>query len=318
MGFDTHDDAGVYLLKDDLAVVQTVDFFTPIVDDPQVFGEVAAANSLSDVYAMGGRPVSALSIVGFPEKGEAEILERILRGGLAKMSEARCTVIGGHSVRNDDVLFGYAVTGLIDPKKIWRNVGARPGDALLLTKPLGTGVISTALKKERASNDSVAAAIASMSMLNRAASEALLEVQEQHESAKPIHAVTDITGFGLLGHAHEMALGDPDRSVAPVSLSFEHRAFAYLPGALEAAREGHAPGGLKNNRDFVGDCVEFAPSVSQEYQDLLFDPQTSGGLLMAIAGEAADQALAALNRRGVLGWRVGNVKEKCAPLLYVS
>lgn len=318
MGFDTHDDAGVYLLKDDLAVVQTVDFFTPIVDDPQVFGEIAAANSLSDVYAMGGRPVSALSIVGFPEKGEAEILERILRGGLAKMSEAGCTVIGGHSVRNDDLLFGYAVTGLVDPKKIWRNVGARPGDALLLTKPLGTGVISTALKKERAPSDSVAAAIASMSMLNRAASEALLEVQEQSESAKPIHAVTDVTGFGLLGHAHEMALGDPDRSVAPVSLSFEHRAFAYLPGALEAAREGHVPGGLKNNREFVGDCVEFAPSVSQEYQDLLFDPQTSGGLLIAIAGEAADQALAALNRHGVLGWRVGKVKEKCAPLLYVS
>lgn len=318
MGFDTHDDAGVYLLKDGLAIVQTVDFFTPIVDDPEVFGEIAAANSVSDVYAMGGRPLSALSIVGFPEKGDPEILEKILRGGLGKMNEARCSIIGGHSVRNDDLLFGYAVTGLIDPQKIWRNVGARPGDVLLFTKALGTGVISTALKKERASAESVSAAVASMTLLNRAGSEALLEIQARHPSSSPIHAVTDVTGFGLLGHAHEMALGDPSRGVSPVSLAFEHRAFAYLPGSLEAASEGHLPGGLRNNRDFVGACVEFDQAVSPEYQDLLFDPQTSGGLLVAIAPESADEVLTSLKDREVLGMRVGRVNDKSGSLLTVS
>ena len=318
MGFDTHDDAGVYLLKEDLAVVQTVDFFTPIVDDPQVFGEIAAANSLSDVYAMGGRPVSALSIVGFPENGDPGILEKILRGGLSKMEEARCSVIGGHSVRNEDLLFGYAVTGLIDPRNIWRNVGARAGDVLLFTKRLGTGVISTALKKGCAPAGSVAAATESMSVLNRSASEALLEIQARYPGGSPIHAVTDVTGFGLLGHAHEMALGDSSRSVPAVSLVFDHRAFSYLPGALEAAREGHIPGGLKNNREFVGGCVEFSPSVAQEYQLALFDPQTSGGLLVAIAPEATDEALAALKRHGVAALRVGQVAEKGRILLTVN
>ena len=318
VGFDTHDDAGVYLLKDDIAVVQTVDFFTPIVDDPEVFGEIAAANSLSDVYAMGGRPLSALSIVGFPEKGDPALLEKILRGGLNKMTEANCAVIGGHSVRNEDLLCGYAVTGLVDPERIWRNVGVRPGDALLFTKPLGTGVISTALKKNRASPESVSAAIGSMTLLNRSTSEALLEVQARHPGASPIHAVTDVTGFGLIGHAHEMALGDPNRKTPAVSLEFDHRAFTYLPGALEAAHEGHIPGGLKNNREFIGDCVEFAPGVSREHQDLLFDPQTSGGLLIGIAPEAAGEALDALQRRGVSASRVGQVVEKRAHLLSVA
>lgn len=318
VGFDTHDDAGVYLLKDGLALVQTVDFFTPIVDDPETFGEIAAANSLSDVYAMGGQPLSALSIVGFPEKGDPAILEKILRGGLAKMNEARCTVIGGHSVRNDDVLFGYAVTGLIDPKRVWRNVGARPGDVLLFTKSLGTGVISTALKKDRAPQASVVSAIASMTALNRSASEALQEVQEAHTQLSPIHAVTDVTGFGLLGHAHELALGDAEHGIPPVSLEFQYRAFSYLPGSLEAAKEGHIPGGLKSNREFVGGCAEFAAAVPQEFRDLLFDPQTSGGLLVAIAPEAAEAAVSALERKAVAAYRVGRVIEKCAPLLYVQ
>lgn len=317
VGFDTRDDAGVYLLKDGLAIVQTVDFFTPIVDDPQIFGEIAAANSLSDVYAMGGRPLSALSLVGFPEKGDPEILGHILRGGLAKMNEAHCTIVGGHSIRNDDVLFGYAVTGMIDPQHIWRNVGARTGDILLFTKPLGTGVISTAIKKGRASQESISAAVASMTTLNRAASEALQEVQAQRAAANPIHAVTDITGFGLLGHAHEIALGDPQRGIPPVSLEFDHQAFLYLSGAADAARKGHVPGGLKNNREFVGDCAEFAESVPQEYRDLLFDPQTSGGLLIAIAAEAAGPALSALERHGVSASRVGSVHQKRASLLYV-
>jgi selenide,water dikinase len=318
VGFETSDDAGVYLLDEETALVQTVDFFTPIVDDPRTFGKIAAANSLSDIYAMGGRPISALSLVGFPEKGDTEILGEILEGGLAKMMEAKCTVIGGHSVRNEDVLFGYSVTGLIDPKRVWKNVGARAGDALLFTKPLGTGVISTALKKDEAGADSVKAAIESMSALNRAAAEALKEIQGNEKWQDAVHAVTDITGFGLLGHAREMALGNPAAGIQPVSLEIDHRAFAYLPGALEAAKDGHLPGGLRNNREFVGECVEFRESVPGEYRELLFDPQTSGGLLVAIHPEAAHEALRAMERHGVAGRQVGGAVLKKSPLLYVK
>ena len=317
VGFDTNDDAGVYLLSPEMAMVQTVDFFTPIVDDPHTFGQIAAANSLSDVYAMGGRPVSALSIVGFPDKGEPEILEQIIRGGLSKMMEAKCSVIGGHSIRNDDIQFGYAVTGIIHPQRVWRNVGARAGDVLLLTKALGTGVLSTALKKDRAVAADLDAAIASMTQLNRAASEALQEVQEKAGTTEPIHAVTDITGFGLLGHAREMALGSPERGIEAVSLEVDHAAISFLPGALEAARGGFLPGGLMNNRDFIGDCVGFAENVSQEYRDLLFDPQTSGGLLIAISPESADAAVATLDRHGVAAQRIGKVIPKTNPLLSV-
>ena len=317
VGFDTNDDAGVYLLSPEMATVQTVDFFTPIVDDPCTFGQIAAANSLSDVYAMGGKPVSALSIVGFPDKGDPEILEQIIRGGLSKMTEAKCSVIGGHSIRNDDIQFGYAVTGLIHPKRVWRNVGARAGDVLLLTKAIGTGVLSTALKKERAAAADLQVAIASMSQLNRAASEAFQEVQEKAGATQPIHAVTDITGFGLLGHAREMALGNSERGIEPVSLEIDHSAVQYLPGAPEAARGGFLPGGLKNNRDFIGNCVSFAASVAQEYRDLLFDPQTSGGLLIAISPDSADSAITALERRSVSARRIGKVIPKTNPLLSV-
>jgi selenide, water dikinase len=318
VGFETSDDAGVYLLDEDSALVQTVDFFTPIVDDPHTFGEIAATNSLSDIYAMGGRPISALSIVGFPEKGDPQILAEMLQGGLAKMTEAKCTVIGGHSIRNDDVLLGYAVTGLINPNRIWKNVGARTGDALLFTKPLGTGVISTAIKKEQASADSIAAAIRSMTTLNRAAAEALHEIEAQPQWGDAIHAVTDVSGFGLLGHAREMALGNPEKGISPTSFELDHSAFAYLPGAIEAAKDGHISGGLKNNRDFIGDCVEFSPSVWQEYRDLLFDPQTAGGLLISVAAEATCDALVALQRLGVAASRIGAVVEKRSPLLHVK
>ena len=317
VGFDTNDDAGVYLLSPEMAMVQTVDFFTPIVDDPYTFGQIAAANSLSDVYAMGGKPVSALSIVGFPDKGDPEILEQIIRGGLSKMAEAKCSVIGGHSIRNDDIQFGYAVTGIIHPQRVWRNVGARTGDVLLLTKAIGTGVLSTALKKDRAAAASLQAAIASMSELNRAASEALQELQEKAGATSPIHAVTDVTGFGLLGHAREMALGNSERGIKSVSLEIDHSAIAYLPGAVDAAREGFLPGGLKNNRDFIGDCVDFASSVPQEYRDLLFDPQTSGGLLIAISPESAEAAVSALDRHGISVSRVGKVIPKTSPLLFI-
>jgi selenide, water dikinase len=317
VGFDTNDDAGIYLLGDGLALVQTVDFFTPIVDDPHLFGQIAAANALSDVYAMGGRPISALSIVGFPEKGDPAILEEIIRGGLSKMNEANCSVIGGHSIRNEEMLFGYAVTGVINQHRVWRNVGARTGDILLFTKPLGTGVITTALKKDRATPESLAAAVTAMTTLNRDAAVTLQEIDEKSGGAKPIHAVTDVTGFSLLGHAREMALGDPAHGIESVSLEIDHRAFAYLPGAVEAAREGHLSGGLKNNRAFIGDCAAFDASVPPEYQDLLFDPQTSGGLLVSIAHDSADAAISALDRQGVLARRIGIVVAKKHPLLFV-
>lgn len=298
-------------------MVQTVDFFTPIVDDPYTFGQIAAANSLSDVYAMGGKPVSALSIVGFPDKGDPEILEQIIRGGLSKMSEAKCSVIGGHSIRNDDIQFGYAVTGVTHPQRVWRNVGAHAGDVLLLTKSIGTGVLSTALKKDRVAEADLQAAIASMSQLNRAASEALQEVQEKAGATQPIHAVTDITGFGLLGHAREMALGNPERGIEAVSLEIDHSALQYLPGAIDAARGGFLSGGLKNNHDFIGDCVGFAAGIPQEYRDLLFDPQTSGGLLIAISPDFADSAIAALEGHSVSARRIGKVIPKTNPLLFV-
>jgi len=317
VGFDTNDDAGIYRIAEDVALVHTVDFFTPIVDDPYLFGQIAAANALSDVYAMGGRPISSLSIVGFPEKGDPAILEQIIGGGLAKMKEAQCSVIGGHSIRNEDMLFGYAVTGTIHPQRVWRNVGARAGDALLFTKPLGTGVITTALKKDRAKPESLAAAIAAMTTLNRDAATALQELDAKAGELPQIHAVTDVTGFSLLGHAREMALGDPARGVSPVSFEIDHAAFEYFPGAVEAAREGHLSGGLKNNRAFVSDCASFAASVPAEYQDLLFDPQTSGGLLVAIAAEAAASALQALQQHGVSAREVGRVVAKRSPLLSV-
>lgn len=320
VGFETSDDAAVYRLTDDLAIVQTVDFFTPIVDDPALFGQVTAANSLSDVYAMGGRPISALTIVAFPTASPPEILEQILRGGLAKMTEAKCTVVGGHSIRDDELKFGYAVTGLIHPDRIWKNVGARPGDLLLFTKSIGTGVISTALKQGRAGPAWVAASTASMTRLNRDAAEALHEVDDAAESygnggtskfASPVHAVTDVTGFAVLGHAREMAIG------SGVSLIIDHARIEYLTGAIEASRGGFFSGGMKNNREFVESCVEFKNSVTDEYRALLFDPQTSGGLLVAIAPDATKSVLAAMERRRVPARIIGEVVEKRHPLIEI-
>ena len=330
VGFETSDDAGVYQLTEELALVQTVDFFTPIVDDPHLYGQIAATNSLSDVYAMGGRPVSALSIVAFPPNGDPAILQQIIGGGHAKMAEAGCSVIGGHSIRDDDMKFGYAVTGLINPKRVWRNVGAQPGDVLLLTKPLGTGIISTALKSGKASEESLAASVASMTRLNRDAADALHEIEPvvgaQHAvpvgGASPaptsdrqdrgvIHAVTDVTGFGLLGHAKEMAAG------SGISIELDHLKVEPLPGALEGARAGFLAGGLKNNREWLEGCVEFDADVPEDYRHLLYDPQTSGGLLIAIAASSADAALAALAKRSVLARVIGRVVEKRSPLISI-
>jgi selenide,water dikinase len=304
VGFDTADDAGVYLLSPELALVQTVDFFTPIVDDPYTFGQIAAANALSDVYAMGGRPISALSIVGFPNAGrDVKILEGILQGGLAKMQEAGCTVIGGHSIGDEEIKFGYAVTGVINPQRVLKNVGAQPGDRLILTKRIGTGVIGTALKKDAASKAAVDAAILSMCTLNRAGMEAALPLE--------VHAATDVTGFGLLGHAREMAVG------SNVSLAIDSAQVQFLPEARELARKGFLPGGMKRNQEFIGGCVEFAPDVAEEVRNLLFDPQTSGGLLLSVALKDATRLLESLRTNGVSAQQVGEVIEKTHPLINV-
>ena len=304
VGFDTADDAGVYRLTDELALVQTVDFFTPIVDDPYTFGQIAAANSLSDVYAMGGRPISALSIVGFPNKEEQiGILEKILQGGLAKMQEAQCTVIGGHSIGDDEIKFGYAVTGVVNPQRVWANAGARAGDRLVLTKRIGTGIIGTALKQGAASEEAVKAAVDSMSTLNRVASEVGLNF--------PVHGATDITGFGLLGHAREMAKG------SKVGLVLDHTAIEFLPGALDYSRQGFLPGGLKRNIEFIAGCVEFADGISEEVRNLLFDPQTSGGMLFSVDARESANLVKSLAERGVSAREIGEVREKTHPLILV-
>ena len=304
VGFDTADDAGVYQLAPDLALVQTVDFFTPIVDDPYTFGQIAAANSLSDVYAMGGRPISALSIVGFPQSGrDIKILENILQGGHAQMREAGCAVIGGHSIGDEEIKFGYAVTGVIDPRRVWRNTGARTGDRLILTKRLGTGVIGTALKKEAASSTTVEAAVQSMRRLNRSSMELALAVE--------VHAATDVTGFGLLGHAREMAVG------SGVSLVLEAAQMEFLPQARELAQRGFLPGGLKRNQEFIGACVEFDPVVPEDVRSLLFDPQTSGGLLLSVASADAPRLLASLHAAGEPAQPVGEVIAKTHPAIQV-
>jgi selenide,water dikinase len=288
VGFDTADDAGVFKLTPECALVQTVDFFTPIVDDPYTFGAIAAANALSDVYAMGGRPVSALSVLAWPAKGDLDDLSEILRGGAEKIHEADCVVLGGHSVQDSEVKFGYAVTGTIHPDRIKTNAGARPGDTLVFTKRIGTGVISTALKRGIARDADVEASIQSMLTLNRRACEAML--------AFDVHGCTDVTGFGLIGHAREMALA------SKVTLEIDPRAIQFLPGAVEYARAGAIPGGLNNNRDFASDCVE----GNSDLDDLLYDPQTSGGLLIALPEKDAVE----LERVLAGAYRIGRVLER--------
>jgi len=304
VGFDTADDAGVYQLTADLALVQTVDFFTPIVDDPFTFGSIAATNALSDVYAMGGKPVSALSIVAFPAEGSADVLEAIMRGGLEKMREAGCAVLGGHSVSDPELKFGYAVTGTIHPDRIKANAGARAGDALVLTKAIGTGAIATALKKGVVLPESMEAAIASMQTLNRAACEAML--------AFHVHGCTDVTGFGLIGHAREMAVA------SGVTLEIEAAAVPQLPGALEAIRAGAVSKGLRNNREFAECAVDAVAGLDPALLELLYDPQTSGGLLISLP-EADAAALVALlpgarrigRVRPFRNWRVPGRRQSC-------
>ena len=285
VGFENADDAGVYKLTGECALVQTVDFFTPIVDDPYLYGAIAAANALSDVYAMGGRPLSALSIVAYPAKGDLDDLEQILKGGHEKMREAGCVVIGGHSVADEEMKFGYAVTGTVHPARVITNAGARAGDALVFTKRIGTGVISTALKRGIAQEAHVQASIESMLELNQRACEAMLALE--------VHACTDISGYGLIGHAREVALA------SGVTLEIEADRVQFLPGAVEYARQGALPGGLKNNREFASCAVELARALPAEIENLLYDPQTSGGLLIALPEPDADRLAGA--------YRIGRV-----------
>jgi selenide,water dikinase len=294
VGFDTADDAGVYKLTPELALVQTVDFFTPIVDDPYTFGAIAAANSLSDVYAMGGRPISALSLLAYPANGDLDDLEQILKGGANKIHESGCVILGGHSIADDEIKFGYSVTGTVHPDRVKANAGARAGDALVFTKRIGTGVITTALKREIAKESDVQAAIDSMLTLNRRACEAML--------AYDVHGCTDVTGFGLIGHAREMALG------SGVTVEIDIAAVRFLPGALDYARQGALPGGLKNNREFASCAVEVTREIPAEVENLLYDPQTSGGLLISLPEADALQLECALPE----AYRVGRVLPKGA------
>jgi selenide,water dikinase len=305
VGFDQADDAGVYLIGPGQALVQTVDFFTPMVDDPYTFGQIAATNSLSDVYAMGGQPRTSLALVCFPEKADLAILERILAGGLSKMIEAGCSVIGGHSVRDEEMKFGYSVTGLIDPARVLKNGGALAGDRLLFTKALGTGVISTAIKKKAAKQPWIDAAIASMITLNKKAAEVISD-------GFAVHAMTDVTGFGLIGHAREIALA------SSVSLRFHANCIPLLNGAMECVHAGHIPGGLKSNREFAECVVGYEDGISDEMKTILFDPQTAGGLLISVAPDHATELTQALNTAGVPAVEIGEVLPSTRPLIAVA
>ena len=286
VGTETGDDAGVYRLRPDLAIVNTVDFFTPIVDDPYTFGQISAANALSDVYAMGGEPKTCMNIVCFPkDKMDIEILGEILKGGADKVKESGAVVIGGHSIIDEEIKFGMAVTGTIHPDKIFRNVGIQEGDVLVLTKPLGTGIITTALKKGKASQESITAAVKSMTTLNAAAS----IVARKY----PVHACSDITGFGIMGHGMGMASG------SGVTLVFDSQKFPLLPRAVRLAEKGYITGGCKRNRDYLNDKMSIEKSIREGLVEIALDPQTSGGLMIAIAKRNSAKLIEELHNAGV-------------------
>ena len=304
VGFENSDDAGVYQITPDLALVQTVDYFPPIVDDPYTYGQIAATNALSDVYAMGGQPKTALSVVGFPTKGvEFTVLGEIMRGGIDKLNEAGVALLGGHSVRDDEIKFGYAITGIVEIKNIKQNKGARPGNRLILTKPLGTGLITTALKRSTPSPEHVQAAINTMLQLNRCASEICLEFR--------VDAMTDITGFGLTGHAIEVG------RASRITIHLDHRKLPLLPGTLEYSREGFCAAGLTSNREFFGPHVRISDGVPPDVQNVLFDPQTSGGLLIFCESSDADALLQNLTASGIPAVEIGSTSEASSDLLTV-
>ena len=280
------DDAGVYKLTDTLAIIQTIDFFTPIVDDPYTFGQIAAANALSDVYAMGGKPLTAMNIVCFPTKSlDISVLNKILRGGLDKMSEAKVALVGGHSVEDTELKYGLAVTGIVSPKRLVTNSGAKVGDKLILTKPLGIGIITTALKAGKVNQETITKVTKCMTTLNDTASELMQEIG--------VHASTDITGFGFLGHSIQLAQN------SGVGIHLATATIPFFPEAEELAKQGLRPGGLSRNRDFYSSCAKIASEVPAYLQDILFDPQTSGGLLICLAPSKAEQLLGRLRQAGI-------------------
>jgi len=286
VGINYLDDAAVYRLTDDIALVQTIDFFTPIVDDPFEFGQIAAANALSDVYAMGGKPLTAMNVVAFPiKKMDRDILKEILKGGYEKIQEAGALLVGGHSIEDSDIKYGLSVTGIVHPKGILTNAGARPGDRLVLTKPLGTGIIATALKGDKASQEALAKITESMTTLNRVASELTVETG--------VNACTDITGFGFLGHAVEMAIA------SDVGIAIHWQSVPFFPEAEEYASMGMVPGGTGRNREFASCRVELAGTIPPAIMDILYDAQTSGGLLISVEGKKAQDLLERLHSRGV-------------------
>lgn len=297
VGFDKADDAGVYRLRDDLAIVQTVDFFTPIVDDPYDYGRIAALNSINDVWAMAGTPLTAMAITCFPKKGvDPAILGEIMRGGQETLNQYGVTLIGGHSVDNQQIMFGYSVTGVIDPRKIATNAGARAGDALILTKPIGTGVISTGIKWGKASEQVAAGSVKTMLTPGKYAAEAMREFE--------VRGATDVTGFSLLGHAWEMA------KASNVTIQIEPASVPLLAGAMELAAAGMLTSGNKTNREYVGDDIEIDESVSEHLVKLLFDPQTAGGMLISVSPDRAPALLARLRENYSQAGIIGSIAER--------
>ena len=285
VGFESSDDAAVYRINEEQAVIQTLDFFTPIVDDPYAFGSIAATNALSDVYAMGGQPTLAMNIVGFPNCLDPQILKEIMRGGADKVKEAGALLVGGHSIEDNEPKYGLSVMGLIHPNDVWKNIGAKIGDALILTKPLGIGVLTTALKENMLSEATISAIVTIMSTLNKRPVDCIKDAKLK------VNACTDITGFGLLGHAYEMASG------TGISLEIDSSRVPYIEEALPLAEMGIIPAGAYKNRAHVDRHIKVEPAVSEALLDLMFDPQTSGGLLIAMPFNDAEQLMDLLHSK---------------------
>jgi len=294
VGYETSDDAGVYRLNENIALVHTVDFFTPIADEPEIYGQIAAINSLNDVYAMGGVPISALSIVCYPQKGDWNILGEILLGGQKAMNAENVIILGGHSVDDQEIKFGYSVTGIVEPKRVVKNSGAKKGDVLILTKAIGTGVISTGIKFQKASDKAKEAALKTMTISARVASKVMQELGA--------NGCTDITGFGLLGHAYEMA------KASNATFKLESKNVPLLPEILDLIEQKMLTRGDKNNRDYVGNTVKIRENVSKEMQSALFDPQTAGGLLISLEEEKADSFIKQVAGSYIIG-RVEEYKD---------
>jgi selenide, water dikinase len=305
VGYDTADDAGVYKIDDERALVQTVDFFTPIVDDPHLYGCIAAANSLSDVYAMGGVPITAMAITCFPEKGlDLQVLAEIMKGGAEKLQEAGVALLGGHSVTDPEIKFGYSVTGLIHPRRILTNAGARPGDVLVLTKPLGIGILTSGIKFNKTSQEAARKAIEVMSSLNRSAAEIMMRYNS--------HAATDVTGNGLLGHAFEMA------NASNVSLHIDARKVPYIDEAYSLAKTGLLPRTIASTWEMIQPFTEVSPVVAEPLKNILLDPQTSGGLLISLDSNDLVGILGEMSRSGVEAAQIGSVKPPNGPRILVQ